>query len=88
MSTEIKVSQDNIKTHGSVSCAQEASVPHPWVINSKNNNAIFMYTLFRDTLTNQMIFVMEMPANISTSHSEFQLNRTKHFWDMNLQKLA
>jgi len=29
-----------------------------------------------------------MPANVTTSHFKFQLNRTRRFRDMNLQKLA
>jgi len=29
-----------------------------------------------------------MPANFTTSHFKYQLNRTGHFRDMNLQKLA
>jgi len=32
--------------------------------------------------------VVEMLANVITSHSKFQLNCTRHFWVMNLQKLA
>jgi len=35
-----------------------------------------------------MIFAVEMPTNVITSHSQFQLNRAKRFKDMSLQKLA
>jgi len=37
---------------------------------------------------NQLIFAVEMPANVIISHSKFQLNRAKCFRDMNLRKLA
>jgi len=37
---------------------------------------------------NQMIFAVEMPANVITSHSKFQLNHAKCFRDINLRKLA
>jgi len=33
---------------------------------------------------NQLIFAVEMPANIITSHSKFQLNHAKCFQDINL----
>jgi len=35
-----------------------------------------------------MILVLEMPANVITSHFKFQLNHARRFRDMNLQKLA
>jgi len=35
-----------------------------------------------------IFFAVEMPANIITSHSKFQLNRAKCFQDMKPSKLA
>jgi len=35
-----------------------------------------------------MILALEMLANVITSHFKFQLNHTRRFRDMNLQKLA
>ena len=31
---------------------------------------------------------IEMPSNVGTPHSEFQINHAKHFRDMNFQNLA
>jgi len=37
---------------------------------------------------NQTIFAVEMPSNVSTSHTKFKINRDRRFRDMNFQKLA
>jgi len=37
---------------------------------------------------NQLIFAVQRPVNVITSHSKFQLNRIKYFQDMNLRNMA
>jgi len=67
--------------------AQEAGAPHPWF----TRRTIMQFSHIYSSVTlqqNQLIFVVEMPANVITSHSKFQLNHTKCFRDMNLWRLA
>jgi len=70
--------------------AQEAGAPYPWVINRKNNNAIFTHTLLRDTLMKLNDFT---PGNSSQLHHlTFQISTKSRQafprYCMNLQKLA
>jgi len=52
---------------------------------------IMQFSCIRSSVTlqrHQLIFALEMPANVITSHSKFQLNHIKCFRDMSLQKFA
>jgi len=57
--------------------AQEAGVPHPRVINRKNNNAIFTYT--------SSVILYTKPNNFCGGNATYLERR---FRDLNLQKLV
>jgi len=70
-----------IKTHGSVSCGPRSRCATPV---SDYNCAQFLRIHSSVKLQqNQMIFAVEMLANVITSHSKFQLNQVRRFQDIN-----
>ena len=78
-----------MKTHGSVSCGPRSWSATPVRILTERTiirfSRIFNFVMLERNWT---IFAVEMPSTVSTPHFKFQLNRARHFRDMNFQKLA
>ena len=78
-----------IKTHGSVLCGPRSR--HATPVDILTGRTIKWFSCICNIVLlvqNQMIFAVEMPSTVSTTHSKFQLSRPRCFWDMNFQKLA
>ena len=79
----------SIKTHGSVSCGPRNRCATPVsILTGRTIMRFSRICTFVMLVRNRTIFAVEMPSTVSTPHFKFQLNRARHFRDMNFQKLA